>query len=593
MVYEIDENGWCIAGSAIDNSSGNEFDIYGHRLFLIAEYDSNGSYIGGVVRDSVSEFPYWVEYTLNTVVGGEVIGSTVTSAWSPSSSYPWSFYIPIFDINDIDGMNKYIKNGDISSAKNFDDLNELAYGKKYMDIYIDGDVRPNIKVGLTTENKTDDNGNPYFGKILVYAVIGTATKVIEKPICINEMISFSFDSIIASADYDTFKNIQYEVSKLYDGASIRVTGYVQKASEEQGRPTNVGSATGDVSYKSNTSVIVENGVIIRFHKNSDGDDAESDGYTDPSTTSDSDSGETTVDTVGLLTTTYILTKERLTNIANKLWDSSFIDNIKLVNNNPIENICSVKMLPVKVEGEEKEVTIGNVSFGINGKKISSNYSPWYSESKTISLKSDLPVWANYAPFTKMSIYLPYIGYKELDVNRFMGGTIQVKYIVDILTGMCKAVILNKLGKVISFDGNCGVDIPLSASNKAQHDFAYLQSVIGGVASVASKDVIGATMNIQNAISNPFSSQTHGCNTPTCSSNEGNVIAVYIDYPHIQYPSTFAKENGLPCNLSLVLKNCKGFTKVASGNIDLSGIPCLDEEKERLRQILTDGFIANW
>ena len=72
-----------------------------------------------------------------------------------------------------------------------------------------------------------------------------------------------------------------------------------------------------------------------------------------------------------------------------------------------------------------------------------------------------------------------------------------------------------------------------------------------------------------------------------------MIALYIDYPHIQYPSTFAKENGLPCNLSLVLKNCKGFTKVASDNIDLSGIPCLDEEKERLRNILTSGFIANW
>lgn len=487
--------------------------------------------------------------------------------------------IPVFDWQDNNSVSKYITNGDISGALNGD---YLKYGDIFLDIYIDGDTRPNITVGLTTEKNSDSADLDLTGSIFIGAYFDNESKSVSNyNIEFNTTMSFTFDSIISSANMDWFQNILYNVNKLFDNCGVTIAGH----------SSNGGYAQASVSYKGNGTKRSENGVYIRFHYN--GESAEDDGYTDPSTNSDTDDGQTTIDTVGLLTTTYILTQERLKNIANKLWDSSFIDNIKLVNNNPIENVCSVKMLPVKVSGEEKKVYIGNVDFGINGEKISSNYSPWYSEKKTINLKSDLPLWANYAPFTKMSIYLPYIGYKELDINRFMGGTIQVKYIVDVLTGMCKAVILNNLGKVISFDGNCGVDIPLTASNKAQHDFAYLQSVIGGVASVASKDVIGATINVQNAISNPFSSQTHGCNTPTCSSNEGNVIALYIDYPHIQYPSTFAKENGLPCNLSLVLKNCKGFTKVASDNIDLSGIPCLDEEKERLRNILTSGFIANW
>lgn len=497
--------------------------------------------------------------------------------------------IPLFNQGDDEAINRYITYGDESGATNYEDL---YYGEKFLDVYIDGDKRPNITVGLNTEKNSNDDKSPYTGLISVSAYLTNSevSKVLEKSVSLGQSVSFSFDSIIASANYEWYQQIEYQVNKLFDDVGISIKGYIYKNSDDTGA---IADGKANVSYKAQASVIYENNLTVRIHRDSDKDDAESDGYVDPSTTSDSDTGETTVDTVGLLTTTYILTQERLTNIANKLWDSSFIDNIKLVNNNPIENVCSVKMLPVKVSGEEKEVYIGNVNFGINGEKISSNYSPWYSERKTVSLKSDLPIWANYAPFTKMSIYLPYIGYKELDVNRFMGRSIQVKYIVDVLTGMCKAVILNDLGKVISFDGNCGVDIPLTASNKAQHDFAYLQSVIGGIASVASKDVIGATMNVQNAISNPFTSQTSGCNTPTCSSNEGNVISLYIDYPHIQYPSTFAKEKGLPCNISLVLKKCSGFTKVASDNIDLSGIPCLDEEKERLRNILTSGFIANW
>ena len=491
--------------------------------------------------------------------------------------------IPIFK-NEEDAK-KYIDNGDISSALNYEDL---QFGQKYFDIYIDGTDRPTITMGCTVENDVEKCPFTYMIFIWVYYDSSSSVDVYQKELSIGQSCTTNFDSLVASANFEWYQKLIYSINNVFDNVSIRISADILKSDR-----TVIASGDVEITRKAQTTIRSENNLIVRINKNSDSEDAKNDGYVNPNAPSDNDNGETTVDTVGLLTTTYILTQDRLTNVANKLWDSSFIDNIKLVNNNPIENVCSVKMLPVKVSGEEKEVCIGNVNFGINGEKITSNYSPWYSERKTLSLKSDLPIWANYAPFTKMSIYLPYIGYKELDVNRFMGRSIQVKYIVDVLTGMCKAVILNDLGKVISFDGNCGVDIPLTASNKAQHDFSYLQSIVGGIASVASKDVIGATMNVQNAISNPFTSQTSGCNTPTCSSNEGNVIALYIDYPHIQYPSTFAKEKGLPCNLSLVLKKCSGFTKVASSNIDLSGIPCLDEEKERLRNILTSGFIANW
>ena len=493
--------------------------------------------------------------------------------------------IPIFNHEDREAIQKYLDSGDISGALNYEDL---QFGKKYFDVYIDGTDRPNITLGCTVEN--DVESCPFTCKIYIDVFYGDSSTldVYRKELLIGQSCTVNFDSLVASANFEWYQKLLYSVNNIFDNVGLHITTFINKSDG-----TQVAHGVLNITRKAQTDIKTEDELIIRINKNSDSEDAENDGYTNPDLPSDKDSGETPIDTVGLLTTTYVLTNDKLTNIANKLWDSSFIDNIKLVNNNPIENVCSVKMLPVKVSGVEKEVYIGNVNFGINGEKISSNYSPWYSERQTISLKSDLPIWANYAPFTKMSIYLPYIGYKELDVNRFMGRSIQVKYIVDVLTGMCKAVILNDLGKVISFDGNCGVDIPLTASNKAQHDFSYLQSIVGGIASVASKDVIGATMNVQNAISNPFTSQTSGCNTPTCSSNEGNVIALYIDYPHIQYPSTFAKEKGLPCNLSLVLKKCSGFTKVASENIDLSGIPCLDEEKERLRQLLTDGFIANW
>ena len=552
----------------------------GEALYI--DMNSNGEF---AIYNNNATFHYYTEWKLGSATEWNYSTEGNTTYLQSYKDEYIKASIPIFNHEDREAIRKYLDSGDISGALNYEDL---QFGKKYFDVYIDGTDRPNITLGCTVEN--DVENCPFTCKIYIDVFYGDSSTldIYRKELLIGQSCTVNFDSLVASANFEWYQKLLYSVNNIFDNVGLHITAFINKSDG-----TQVAHGVLNITRKAQTDIKTEDEIIIRINKNSDTEDAENDGYTNPDLPSDKDNGETPIDTVGLLTTTYVLTNDKLTNIANKLWDSSFIDNIKLVNNNPIENVCSVKMLPVKVSGEEKEVYIGNVNFGINGEKISSNYSPWYSERKTISLKSDLPIWANYAPFTKMSIYLPYIGYKELDVNRFMGRSIQVKYIVDVLTGMCKAVILNDLGKVISFDGNCGVDIPLTASNKAQHDFAYLQSVIGGIASVASKDVIGATMNVQNAISNPFTSQTSGCNTPTCSSNEGNIIALYIDYPHIQYPSTFAKEKGLPCNLSLVLKKCSGFTKVASENIDLSGIPCLDEEKERLRNILTSGFIANW
>ena len=321
--------------------------------------------------------------------------------------FNFSTNLPVFSNTEAgyNAFKKYLATGDYSGAEN---ANELKYGNLYLDIYIDGNTRPNITVGLTCDKNADSDDNPYYGTIAVDVYFANVIKdnVIKKPVTIGQSFNFSFDSAVSSASLEWYDKITYNVNKLFDDCGVTITGFVYSNNEE----TSIANAAASVTYKSNTSTKYENNLIVRFH--TDGENAENDGYMNPNAPSDNDSGETTIDTVGLLTTTYVLTQERLTNIANKLWDSSFIDNIKLVNNNPIENVCSVKMLPVKVSGEEKEVYIGNVNFGINGEKISTNYAPWYSERKTISLKSDLPVWANYAPFTKLSIYLPYIGYIE-------------------------------------------------------------------------------------------------------------------------------------------------------------------------------------
>ena len=289
--------------------------------------------------------------------------------------------IPIFK-NEEDAK-KYIDNGDISNALNYEDL---QFGQKYFDIYIDGTDRPTITMGCTVENDVEKCPFTYMIFIWVNYDSSSSVDVYQKELSIGQSCTTNFDSLVASANFEWYQKLIYSINNVFDNVSIRITADILKSDR-----TVIASGDVEITRKAQTTIRSENNLIVRINKNSDSEDAKNDGYVNPNAPSDNDNGETKVDTVGLLTTTYILTQDRLTNVANKLWDSSFIDNIKLVNNNPIENVCSVKMLPVKVSGEEKEICIGNVNFGINGEKITSNYSPWYSERKTLTLKSDLPI----------------------------------------------------------------------------------------------------------------------------------------------------------------------------------------------------------
>ena len=108
----------------------------------------------------------------------------------------------------------------------------------------------------------------------------------------------------------------------------------------------------------------------------------SDGYTkdddkgyDDNKDKDDDDNDTNVlsSGIGVLTSTFHMTKERLVQLGQFLWGASIFDEFSLINNNPIENIISCKAIPYAISGTTQEITLGNVKTGVNGEKISQNF----------------------------------------------------------------------------------------------------------------------------------------------------------------------------------------------------------------------------
>ena len=313
------------------------------------------------------------------------------------------------------------------------------------------------------------------------------------------------------------------------------------------------------------------------------------GYDDNKDKDDDDDNTNVLSSgIGVLTSTFHMTKERLVQLGQFLWGSSIFDEFSLINNNPIENIISCKAIPYAISGTTQEITLGNVKTGVNGEKISQNFSKQTIGS--VAIAEHYKNFLDYAPYTNVIIYLPYIGFKELDASLVMGKTIRIEYTLDVITGGCLAQIYVGKIRLYEFTGNIGVDISITASNRAQVESAYINAGVGVVSSAMSGNVTGAVNSIIGAATSQYHYSGTGNPNPSCVASTNRTCYVVIDRPQYQPLKAFNHTRGRMCCLSKTIGNLKGYT-VCDSNIDISGISATDEEKDEIVNILSTGFFA--
>lgn len=314
--------------------------------------------------------------------------------------------------------------------------------------------------------------------------------------------------------------------------------------------------------------------------------SEEDVYRDPE--EESDIGEDSLpegnSSFGLnkLTTSYEINDDNLNRLASFLWRNSLFDNLKNLNNSPIENIVSVKIMPLELSGVYEDITIGNVDTDINGKRITD-----VPVLDVGSLKYDgyYKNFLDYAPYTSVSIFLPFVGFINLNPAEITGHTLDVKYSFDIVTGMCKAMLFVDDIYFLSADGVCGVDVPLVATNRSQIEAGFINSTISNVLQLDPMGLVGTAVSSAIAMQH---SHRNGGYSPTLGWTETRQVYLVIDMPVVNVPSSYAHDYGRPCNLTLNLSGLSGFTQTAA-DIDLSGICATEAELDEIRGLLSSGI----
>lgn len=285
---------------------------------------------------------------------------------------------------------------------------------------------------------------------------------------------------------------------------------------------------------------------------------------------------------GDLITTFKITETQLHLIGQKLWSYSLLNaSVFNLSSAPIENIISVKLMPVSYTGTiQRAIMCGNYATEQTGYVI--------RDTPPINIGNiDVPAYYNnfldYEPYTQCSIYIPFIGFKGLAANYVVGHNISVTYVYDLVTGSCKVTVASDGAVFCEYDGECGIDLPLTSSNRAEVEAAQITSF---VTSVATRN----PLPMLNAATQSPTYESSGSVNSTCAAQLHLKCFVIIDRPISDLPQTYAHDYGMYCGITCSISNLSGFT-VCNDNVDLTGIPCTDAEREMIRDYLIGGFYA--
>lgn len=301
-------------------------------------------------------------------------------------------------------------------------------------------------------------------------------------------------------------------------------------------------------------------------------------------------------------TIYNPSSANLSSLGNFLWSNLFdINTFKKLYTDPMDCIISLGIVPcVPNSGGTQNIKFGNVDTGINCSYLSTQYVK--VDCGSVDIRKYVGSFMDYSPYVKISLFLPYIGFINLGTDDIMGGSINVTYHVDILSGDCIAFISHSSkGVLYSYTGNCLTNVPVTAANYANSLRNYYEAVSGiipstcngatsgGAAGAASGAINGAMSAASNIILNTKPDfQRSGSLGGSAGIMGVQKPFIVIERPNISVPNKVQHYMGQTSNITANLGGLSGMTIVEA--VHLEGIPCTTEELSEIEALLKGGVI---
>lgn len=311
--------------------------------------------------------------------------------------------------------------------------------------------------------------------------------------------------------------------------------------------------------------------------------------------------------------TFAINKNALDQLAAWLWNADesvfneIIDGLKLIGENPIEGIINVILFPFDILSKipsagASEIKIGRTNSGIQGYRLSDNTAA-VIELGNVNFKAqfrDIAPFLDFEPYTQAELYIPFIGKIPISTAIFVGHKIDVKLIVDYMTGAATAVVFCDGIPQIYKQGVVGIQIPITATNSAQYAQSVIGNVINSVSSLAGaagsaaagnagaavRGGVDTIMSAWQAACVPVMYESAGASSPQTSLYLPMKPYFIVYRPVPKDVNIYGHAVGYATQRTVTVGSCSGFS--VFGNVDVTGIGATAEEKAAIKSLLEGG-----
>ena len=304
---------------------------------------------------------------------------------------------------------------------------------------------------------------------------------------------------------------------------------------------------------------------------------------------------------------YQISKESLEAFISWFWNTSIVSDWTDVIANTLTGmygnltqcITGIRKFPISDEylvnskSASSNIKVGRYTYDNNGSGVSNCYkinsgllSDMLVASYTIQPKYNN--FVDYAPYTTLQLYLPFIGVIPLDTNMVMGRTLEIYASASLYTGEIQYTLYSHHGTDNTllgiYIGMCGIDVPYSLDDALSIFSNASNSVTSAISAIS-----GLSMPSIGGSSSPM-------NTSMSASNQ---LAIYTPTKctlikkrkRYQLPANYASKVGYKCCKKLDMSKVQGLTVISHPIIkQWIGTSPTQEEIDEVYSLMENGII---
>ena len=282
----------------------------------------------------------------------------------------------------------------------------------------------------------------------------------------------------------------------------------------------------------------------------------------------------------------------------------------------MNTICSIKrfMYPFTPQDEGPAQTIYGIDgkpflnsdgSGFTGKNIDQQYQ--HNVVGEYTIQSFFDSFLDYAPYTKIKLYLPFAGVIDLNPADVIGRKISIDSGIDWISGniVYNISVEGEYSNSVLYtaSGNCTADLPMTATDFSGRCSALLSASLVAAGSMATAAVMPLASPLlavgTSAVAGYKALESGKVNVHHVGgnniSNSGGLSPMQcfllIERPVVALPgdaATFASHYGFAASTAGKLINFSGFTQCS--DVHLENLSCLDEERTEIEALLKEGVI---